>query len=134
MNANGRGFKGCHSKIALDDYVQNNPTARYEFRNKVMDNSGNGVYESNPVIILDDGTELVKTNNRGKSTFFPDDWDEARILEEVEYAITNNHGRVLTPNAVRNEYFGYSRDGKVKIHFYLNNNNNSINSYFPVIN
>ncbi|MFK8273306.1 EndoU domain-containing protein [Capnocytophaga canimorsus] len=35
---------------------------------------------------LENGSELRKTNNRGKSTFFPDDWDEARILEEVEHA------------------------------------------------
>ena len=133
MNANGRGFKGCHSKIALDDYVQNNPTARYEFRNKIMVNSGNGVYESNPVIILDDGTELVKTNNRGKSTFFPDDWDEAKILDEVEYAITNNHGKFDPSKPNSNEYFGLSRNGKIEIHFFYNQDG-TIGSYYPIKN
>ncbi len=92
--------------------------------------SSNGVYEANPVIKLQNGTELVKTNNAGKSTFFPDAWNEAKVLDEVEYAIANNHGKLPTkPNG--NEYFGYSRDGKVKIHFYLNADG-SIGSYFPV--
>lgn len=83
VNANNTGFKGCHSKIGLVDYVTNNPTASYEFRNKVLSTSNNGVYEANPVIKLQDGRELVKTNNGGKSTFFPDVWDEAKVLDEV---------------------------------------------------
>lgn len=54
----------------------------------------------------------------------------ARILDEVEHAITNNHGKVPNnPNGT--EYFGKSRDNKVEIHFYYNSDG-SINSYFPV--
>jgi hypothetical protein len=129
INANNTGFKGSHSKIALDDYIANNPTAKYELRNKVMDPSGNGVYEANPVIILDNGTELVKTNNAGKSTFFPDSWDEAKILDEVEHAIANNHGRIpANPNG--NTYYGYSVDGTVEIRFFLKSDG-TIPSYFP---
>lgn len=129
INANGTGFKGCHSKLALDDYVINNPKATYELRNKVFDVNSNGVYEANPIIKLQNGSELVKINNAGKSTFFPDTWNEQKILDEVEYAIVNNHGKLPTkPNG--NEYFGYSSDGKVKIHFYLNSDG-SIGSYFP---
>jgi hypothetical protein len=130
INANNTGFQGCHSKIALDDYLANNPTATFEFRNKVLGGSNNGVYEANPVIKLQNGTELVKTNNAGKSTFFPDTWNEAKVLDEVEYAISNNQGKIPTkPNG--NEYFGLSRDGKVEIHFYYNTNG-TISSYFPV--
>ncbi|MFJ1429671.1 EndoU domain-containing protein [Capnocytophaga canimorsus] len=96
-----------------------------------MYSSGNGVYEAEPIIKLENGSELRKTNNRGKSTFFPDDWDEARILEEVEHAINNNHGRV--PDSSTNEYFGYSKNGGVKIHFYYNTDS-SVGSYYPVKN
>ncbi|GET46201.1 hypothetical protein RCZ01_15030 [Capnocytophaga felis] len=133
MNSNGKGFKGCHSKIALDDYTKNNPTARYELKNKVMDSSGNGVYEAEPIIKLENGTELRKTNNRGKSTFFPDDWDEARILEEVEHAINNNHGKFNLNKPNSNEYFGLSRDGKIEIHFFYNQDG-TIGSYYPIKN
>ena len=55
-----------------------------------MDLSRSGVYEATPVIILEDGTEIIKRNNRGRSTFFPNEWSEERILQEVEHAITNN--------------------------------------------
>lgn len=97
--SNHAGFKGCHSKIALDMYVSNTPTARYLLRNKIYDSSGNLVYEANPVIILSNGNELYKVNNRGVSSFFPDSWNESKILDEVEYAITNNHGKIPTrPN------------------------------------
>jgi hypothetical protein len=51
-------------------------------------------------------------------------------LDEVEYAIENNHGLDLSPGAAPNEYYGYSTDGKVEIHFYLGQNG-SVNSYFP---
>ncbi|EKX91116.1 EndoU domain-containing protein [Alloprevotella sp. oral taxon 473] len=63
---------------------------RYELRNKVMDLSRSGVYEATPVIILEDGTEIINRNNRGRSTFFPNEWSEERIFQEVEHAITNN--------------------------------------------
>jgi hypothetical protein len=73
---------------------------------------------------LQNGSEAVKTNNRGKSTFFPDDWDEIRILNEVEFAIQNNHGCDLTSRNP-NEYFGYSKDGKVEIHSHLSKTTNT---------
>ncbi|NOS90692.1 MAG: hypothetical protein HOP30_02110 [Cyclobacteriaceae bacterium] len=133
INASNTGFNGCHSKIALDDYIANNRTATFEFRNKVMDASGNGVYEANPVIKLQNGTELVKTNNAGKSTFFPDAWNEAKILDEVEYAIANNNGKYDPTKPGSNEYFGLSSDGKVEIHFYYMSDG-AIGSYFPAKN
>jgi len=121
------GFTGCHSKIALDGYVVTQPGATVQYRSKVL--ATNGVYEANPVIVMPDGTEYVKLNNGGKSSFFPDSWDRARILDEVEYAVANNHGRYVGGSA--NEYYGLSRDGTVEIHFYLNINNGNINSFFP---
>ena len=127
IEVKGRRFTDCHSKIALDDYVSKNPGTRYELRNKVMDPSGSSVYESTPVIILEDGTEIIKRNNRGRSTFFPDDWSEERILQEVEHAITNNYGK--KPDT-RNTYTGKSKDGKVTINFFYEEG--EISSYYPI--
>ena len=87
------------------------------------------VKEGNTVIIKTDGTEIIKGNNQGISSFFPKNWNKNRILDEVEYTIVNNHGRDLT-STNPNEYFGFSRDGKVEIHFY-NNPDGTIGSYFP---
>jgi hypothetical protein len=89
------------------------------------------VYEASPVIKLEDGTELVKTNNIGKSTFFPDSWDETRILDEVEYAIANNHGKLSPSKPNDSTHFGYSRDGRVEIHF-IYSNNDQILTYYPI--
>ena len=111
-----------------------NPTSRYEFRDVSYDlnsgiDDGSRVFQAKPVVIKADGSELVKANNQGMSSFFPEDWDKNKILDEVEYAIANNHGRDLT-STNPNEYFGFSRDGKVEIHFY-HNADGSIGSYFP---
>lgn len=134
IEGKGRKFTGCHSKIALDDYISKTPGARYELRDKVMDPSRSGVYETTPVIILEDGTEIVRGNNRGRSTFFPDEWDEERILQEVEYAVVNNHGKSLPPSSSKNEYFGFSLDRKIRIHFYLDSSTEQIISYYPILN
>ena len=124
-----KGFTGCHSKTALDDYVTKNPEATIEFRNKNLDASS-GVYEAEPIIKMPNGDEYIKLNNKGKSTFFPDSWSQNKVLDEVEHAIKNNHGKLPEkPNG--NEYYGFSSNGKVEIHFYLNKDG-SIGSYFPI--
>lgn len=61
--------------------------------------------------------------------FFPDNWDNARILDEVEDSIANNHGKILS-NPTGSEYFGLSKDRKVEIHLYLGSDGR-IFSYFP---
>ena len=127
IEVKGRKFTGCHNKGALDDYVSKNPGTRYELRNKVMDPSGSGVYEATPVIILEDGTEIIKRNNRGRSTFFPDDWSEERILQEVQYAVIHNQGKFK--GGPPEEYWGFSSSG-IEIHFYYVEG--EIRSFFPV--
>jgi len=57
---------------------------------------------------------------------FPKNWNTAKLKEEVEYAIANNHGLVSG-----NTYKGFSTDGKVEIWFYYNASNGSIISFFP---
>ncbi|MBB6460304.1 EndoU domain-containing protein [Flammeovirga kamogawensis] len=130
------GFTDCHSKQALDDFVGTNG-GTYQIKNKPSSLADDQVFSGQPVI-LKDGKEYVKTNGRiveyetgkfgGTSTFFPENWNNARVLEEVEYAIKNNHG--VAPSNNPTEYFGFSKNGKVEIHFYLNSDG-SIGSYFP---
>lgn len=134
LNPAGTGFKGCHTEIALADYIANNPGTRFEFRNISHDvasgvDDPSRVFEANPVVIKSDGTEIVKVNNQGKSSFFPKNWNRNKILDEVEYAIANNHGRI-PEKPTGTEYFGFSQDGRVEIHFYLNNDG-TIGPYFP---
>lgn len=134
LNTAGTKFTGCHSEISLQNHVATNPTSRYEFRNVSYDvksgiDDASRVFEAKPVVIKVDGSEIVKANNQGVSSFFPKNWDKNKILDEVEHAITNNYGRDLMSTNPR-EYFGFSRDGKVEIHFYYNTDG-SIGSYFP---
>lgn len=135
-----RGFTGCHYEKALEDFATANGGV-YRIENRIVDQAS-GVFEGQPVITIN-GVDYVKTNGlkngamvqyasgkyAGTSSFFPASWDEARILDEVEHAIANNQGKIPTkPNG--NEYFGFSTDGKVEIHFYLAADG-SIPSYFP---
>jgi hypothetical protein len=139
-NYNGttmEGFTGCHSDQALSDYVATNG-GTYRINGKPTNLQPDEVFEGQPIITLN-GKEYVKTNGPpiveystgkygGTSTFFPENWNNTKILDEVEYAIANNHG--VAPGNNPSEYFGFSRDGKVEIHFYLNNDG-TIGSYFP---
>jgi hypothetical protein len=124
----GRGFGGCHSKIGLDEYISLHPDWSYELRLPNR-NPTNGVYESYPVIKSPTGEEILKIGNDHKSSFFPDHWNETQIIDEVEHAVMNNHGRDYSSHSP-NEYFGFSRDGSVEIHFYLSPSG-EIKSYFP---
>ena len=120
-----------HVERGLEEFVQANPGSRYELLNKVE--SPTGIYTAEPKIILADGTELVKLNNQGNSTFFPRNWTDAKIKEEVEHAVRYNEG-LAYPNDLRkqNEFKGKSKDGTIEIHFYYNPDG-SISSYFPVL-
>ena len=129
LKGNSNQFTGCHSIIPLD-YVQNiGQGYTYEIQNKVMDPNSK-VYTGKPVIKGPDGTIYTKKNNNGKSTFFPDDWDEQKILNEAEHAVNNNQG-CYDPNNPGQGLYGYSSDGTVKIRFYYDMNTHKINSFFP---
>ncbi|MCT4636870.1 MAG: EndoU domain-containing protein [Bacteroidales bacterium] len=131
------GFKGCHSENALKEYVQNNGGS-YTVKNKSLGQGG--VYEGQPVIYINN-KEYVKINGRfveyesgklgGTSSFFPENWSNARIKQEVEHAIVNNHGKVNVNNPNDQLHYGYSIDGKVEIQFYYDNNRDYIGSFFP---
>lgn len=135
---NVEGFKGCHTRNALQEYIDTNG-GTFDIKNKTMSADGNGVYTGQPVI-YSGGSEYVKINGLGveyepgklggTASFFPDGWSNDKVKTEVEYAVKHNHGKVNPSIPNDNTYRGYSSDGSVEIHFYLNADG-SIGSYFP---
>jgi hypothetical protein len=121
----GYRFTGVHSKLAIDA----TPGARIEI---TVPKNAESVYEAKVFAKGPDGIEIPKSGRNGTSTFFPDNWDEVRILEEVEHAVKNNRGKVpQSVGGTNNQYFGFSKDGKIKIEFYYDETTGSINSFFP---
>ena len=51
--------------------------------------SKNGVYKASVEIRKPDGTWQKKTSNGGVNTMFPANWDEARVIEEINSAWEN---------------------------------------------
>ena len=94
-----------------------------------------------PVIYLG-GKEYVKINGTfieyevgkwgGTSSFFPDNWSIIRIKEEVAHAIANNIGKVNPGNPSSNWLRGFSKDGKIEIHFVFDPIDINKGSYFPI--
>jgi hypothetical protein len=101
----------------------------YVIKNRSV--GAHGVYDGQPIIKLN-GKEYVKTNGTfveyeagkwgGTSTFFPEPWPDSRILEEVKYAVTNNHGLVPNQASGGNLMYGFSKDGAIEIRFVFNPN------------
>jgi Bacterial EndoU nuclease len=117
-------FSGCHSKSAIDELGAN---ARIEI---TIPKNAEGVYEAKVFAKGPDGLEIGKSGNQGKSTFFPDSWSEAKILEEAEHAVKNNKGFANGVDA-KEGYYGFSKDGKIKIQFYYRDSDGFIGSFFP---
>ena len=115
-------FMGVHSKIAIDNAYGK---ARIEI---VTPPNAAGVYEAKVFARGPDNIEIAKSGNGGKSTFFPDQWDESKILEETAYAIKNNKGFENGVDAA-DGYYGYSKDGNIRIGFYYRDG--TIISFFP---
>jgi Bacterial EndoU nuclease len=117
-------FSGCHSKSAIDELGTN---ARIEV---TIPANAEGVYEAKVFAKGPDGIEIPKSGNQGKSTFFPDSWSEAKILDEVKHAVKNNKGFANGVDATEG-YYGFSKNGKIKIQFYYRDSDGFIGSYFP---
>jgi hypothetical protein len=119
-------FSGCHSKSAIDELGAN---ARIEV---TIPANAEGVYEAKVFAKGPDGIEIPKSGNQGKSTFFPDSWNEAKILDETEFAVRNNKGLIDPADATKG-YWGYAKDGKTKIGFYYRDADGYIGSFFPIL-
>lgn len=110
---NGRGQ-------AVGFHYEGLPTAKGEVveksrtpKNKV------GVYEAKVVV-----SNVNKQSNQGKSSFFPNDLDAQKVVDEI------NKAYELKEHVTGNTYEGLSDQGIV-IRMYLDNNNKII-SAFPV--
>lgn len=56
---------------------------------KIGNPAKNGVYRANVEIRKKDGTWQAKTSNGSVNTMFPENWDEARIIDEINSAWEN---------------------------------------------
>ena len=56
---------------------------------KVGNPAKNGVYRASIEVKKKDGTWQAKTSNGGVNTMFPENWDEARIIDEINSAWEN---------------------------------------------
>ena len=56
---------------------------------KIGSPAKNGVYRASIEVKKKDGTWQAKTSNGGVNTMFPENWDEARIIDEINSAWEN---------------------------------------------
>ena len=56
---------------------------------KIGSPAKNGVYRASIEVRKKDGTWQLKTSNGGVNTMFPENWDEARIIDEINSAWEN---------------------------------------------
>ncbi|GEM_PF-1646622 len=104
----------------------NSGSARIVPGTRTDDPNGSGLYEAKVEVKDDNGIYQPKLTNRGGySTFFPDSWNQQKVLEEIAYAYKN---RIPVSG---NIFEGTSIDGLIKIQMYLRSDK-SIISAFPV--
>lgn len=73
----------------------------------------NGVYKATVEIRRKNGTWQVKTSNGSVNTMFPEDWDEARVIDEINSAWEN---RKDLRGRDSNMWQGKSKSGLSLIH------------------
>ncbi len=135
-------FSGFHSENCMQTYQRIHPDISYTVEGKPDNLLNDQVYEGFPVLYKNERkyikeaaklTEYESGKFGGKSSFFPINWDEARILQEVEHAVKNYVSEVN--RSIDNKiitYRGFSIDGKIEIHFVFNPETNKIASYYPI--
>lgn len=123
-------FTGCHSIIGLRYFKLQVPEAKIEVLDKkyLFDNHNGSPYRGRPIITLPDGRVLKKELDSGFSNFFPDSWDQERIVREVEYAVNNNMGYIPGTMFLH----GISSDG-IEIQIGYDSKTGDILTYFPII-
>ena len=77
---------------------------------KIGNPAKNGVYRASIEIKKKDGTWQAKTSNGGVNTMFPENWDEARIIDEINSAWEN---RKDVKGRDNNMWQGISKSGVV---------------------
>ena len=79
ISSNGEKVTGGHTLLRGDVRIVK----------KIVAPSKNGVYKASVEIRKPDGTWQRKTSNGGVNTMFPANWDEARVIEEINSAWEN---------------------------------------------
>ena len=79
ISSNGEKVTGGHTLLKGDVRIVK----------KIGAPSKNGVYKASVEIRRPDGTWQRKTSNGGVNTMFPENWDEARIIDEINSAWEN---------------------------------------------
>ena len=79
ISSNGEKVTGGHTLLKGDVRIVK----------KIGAPSKNGVYKASIEIRRPDGTWQRKTSNGGVNTMFPANWDEARVIEEINSAWEN---------------------------------------------
>ena len=79
ISSNGEKVTGGHTLLKGDVSIVK----------KIGATSKNGVYKASVEIRKPDGTWQRKTSNGGVNTMFPANWDEARVIEEINSAWEN---------------------------------------------
>ena len=77
---------------------------------KIGNPAKNGVYRASIEVKKKDGTWQAKTSNGGVNTMFPENWDEARIIDEINSAWEN---RKDVKGRDNNMWQGISKSGVV---------------------
>ena len=77
---------------------------------KIGNPAKNGVYRASIEVKKKDGTWQAKTSNGGVNTMFPENWDEARIIDEINSAWEN---RKDVKGIDNNMWQGISKSGVV---------------------
>ena len=77
---------------------------------KIGNPAKNGVYRASIEVKKKDGTWQAKTSNGGINTMFPENWDEARIIDEINSAWEN---RKDVKGRDNNMWQGISKSGVV---------------------
>ena len=100
ISSNGEKVTGGHTLLKGDVRIVK----------KIGAPSKNGVYKASVEIRRPDGTWQRKTSNGGVNTMFPANWDEARVIEEINSAWENRKDLKGRDN---NMWQGISKSGVV---------------------
>ena len=100
ISSNGEKVTGGHTLLKGDVRIVK----------KIGAASKNGVYKASVEIRRPDGTWQKKTSNGGVNTMFPESWNEARIIDEINSAWENRKDLKGRDN---NMWQGISKSGVV---------------------
>ncbi len=93
-----------------------------------IDNLGNGFYKASVEVSDGAGGWIAKAE---KSTFFPDAWDEVKVMQEIQSAASNRIGVFIENTTSYQKYFGISSNGnKIYIVRTPTYNNNIFTAWF----